>query len=525
MQTMQTQTPTPSILDLDVREIEYLQSRMTPQEASYLDALLKPHFMPLAEYVKQAWPVLEPATPYSHNWHIEAISEHLEAVTQGWIRNLVINIPPRHMKSLTVSVFWPTWTWTWRPETRWLFSAYAEALATRDSLKCRRLIQSSWYQSRWGHVFRLTGDQNEKKRFENDKTGYRIATGVGGIGTGEGGDVVVVDDPHKVKEVESDTVRQGVLDWWDETMSTRLNNPQTGAKVIIMQRVHERDLTGHVLEKMQAGEGERYEHLCLPAEYEKRVYVSGIDFADPRREAGELLWPERFDRPAVDNLKAALGLRAAAGQLQQRPAPAGGLIFLEQWWAGKNRYDAGDSRTYTANVARLISWDTALKDGEENDLSAMVVLDLMPDYRLMLRHAWWDKLQFPALVREIERQAVRWNYDGKLRWIVVEDKGSGTSSIQTLQSSAPQWIQAILTTFQPRGSKENRAKQASLWCEKDCVLFPAPSETVPWLFDFCRWLFNFPNAAYDDPVDALDQGLIFLENYVEQGWRARMGNL
>jgi hypothetical protein len=216
----------------------------------------------LREYIRMAWHVVEPSTPYVHGWHIDAMCEHLEAVTAGEIRNLLITVPPRHMKSLTVSVFWPTWEWLTHPERRWLFSSYALSLAIRDSLKCRRLILSPWYQRHFGHVYALTDDQNAKLRFENDKTGYRLSTSVGGAATGEGGDRLVCDDPHNVREADSDVIRAATLVWWDETMSTRLNDPATGARVIIGQRVHENDLAGHVLE--QGG----YEHLCLRCEYE-----------------------------------------------------------------------------------------------------------------------------------------------------------------------------------------------------------------------------------------------------------------
>src|SRR5712692_11933357 len=205
---------------------------------SYVNLLLRSNLIPeidkelatrsLLEFIEQAWPVLQPATPFVPSWHIDALCEHLEAITFGHIRNLLINIPPRHMKSLAVSVFWPCWEWIRWPERRWLFSSYAETLSIRDSVQCRRLIQSPWYRQNWGDRFTLTSDQNEKRRFENNRSGYRIASSVGGSNTGEGGDRVVVDDPHNVNDAESDPVRQAALTWWDTVMSTRLNDPKTG---------------------------------------------------------------------------------------------------------------------------------------------------------------------------------------------------------------------------------------------------------------------------------------------------------
>src|SRR3984893_3825149 len=185
----------------------------------------------LGEFVRQAWPVVEPSTAFVPGWHIDAIIEHLEAVTRGQIRNLLINVPPRHMKSLLVSVFWPAWEWIAHPERRWLYSSYAASLSIRDSVQCRRLIESPWYRSRWGHIFSLTGDQNAKMRFDNNRSGYRLSTSVGGSVTGEGGDRIVCDDPHKVDEVHSDTVRKAATEWWDVAMSTRANDRKSSALV------------------------------------------------------------------------------------------------------------------------------------------------------------------------------------------------------------------------------------------------------------------------------------------------------
>src|SRR6266849_2240648 len=169
----------------------------------------------LGEFVRQAWLIIEPLTPFVPGWHIDAICDHLEAITRGELRNLLINVPPRHMKSLLVSVLWPAWEWIAHPERRWLYSSYASSLSIRDSVKCRRLIDSPWYRRLWGDRFRLTTDQNTKTRFDNDRSGYRIATSVGGAATGEGGDRLVCDDPHNVQDAESDSVRKATLDWWD----------------------------------------------------------------------------------------------------------------------------------------------------------------------------------------------------------------------------------------------------------------------------------------------------------------------
>lgn len=232
------------------------------------DAKVLPHH--LGEYVRGAWHVVEPAVTYRHNWHIDVEVEHLEAVSRGEIRNLLVNVPPGTMKSLLCSVFFQTWEWLERPALRYIYTSYAEGLATRDSVKCRRIIASQWYQERWGNRYRLTSDQNVKTKFENDKTGYRFACGIRGQITGEHGDRLVADDPHKVLEVESDVMREDVIEWWDKVMSTRWNDPKTVAKIVVMQRIHAKDLSGHIL---STAKDEGWVHLMLPMEYEPRPFI------------------------------------------------------------------------------------------------------------------------------------------------------------------------------------------------------------------------------------------------------------
>ena len=283
----------------------------------------------LRHFIEQAWRQVE-TRPFVPGWHIDAICDHLEAVSRGQIRKLIINMPPRHMKSLGVSVFWSAWEWLHSPQTQWLFSSYAESLSVRDSVKCRRLIQSPYYQRLLGEFqpdMVLVGDQNTKIRFENNFGGYRLATSVDGSNTGEGGDRLVVDDAHNVREVESPTQRLSTLEWWDLVMSTRLNDQKTGAIVIIMQRSHENDLVGHILDREKD-----WETLILPARYEgENRCQTSLKFVDPRTEMGEPLFPARFGDKELKDLESHLGEYGSASQLQQRPAPRhGGMFKIER---------------------------------------------------------------------------------------------------------------------------------------------------------------------------------------------------
>lgn len=465
----------------------------------------------LYEFTKQAWQVIEPGTEFVEGWHLQAISEHLEAVTDGEIRRMVINIPPRHMKSIQVAVMWPVWTWIARPEFRWLFASYAGSLSVRDSLKCRRLIQSPWFQERWGHKFTLTGDQNAKTFFENDRYGYRFATSVGAATTGHGGDGIVIDDPHNALEAQSDAMRESTLEWFDQAMSTRLNNPKTGSIVIVMQRLHEKDLAGHVLE--HGG----YEHLCLPAEYEGHGFKTSIGWSDPRSMKGSLLWPERFGKEEIEHLKKQLGEYGTAGQLQQRPSPAGGGILkpskVKLWPA---------SKPMPVFEYILQSYDTAFTEKTTNDPTACTVYGVFTegDKRgVMIMDAWSDNMEYPDLRAKVINDW-RASYGGddkgrkgkKADAILIEEKGSGISLIQELHGA-----NIPARSYNPgRADKISRAHQVAPILDLGCIYVlessRRPGQWVSWASDLYKQMERFPNAEHDDYIDTFTQALIYLRD-------------
>lgn len=273
----------------------------------------------LYEFFRSAWRIVDSA-PFIDAWALEAVAEHLQAVVDGEIRRLLINIPPRFAKSTMTSVALPAFTWaqpvsspTSGPGVQFLCASYANPLALRDSVKCRRLIESPWYQKFWGSRFALNPDQNTKSRYGNDRGGERLITSVDAGVTGEGGDIIIIDDPNAANEAFSDATIKATIDWWEGTMSTRLNNIRTGAYIVIQQRLAENDLSGHILEK----ESDDWHHLCLPMRFEpeRRVYTrlgsdedgSDITWTDPRVEAGDLLAPARFNDEEVTRLEKRLG--------------------------------------------------------------------------------------------------------------------------------------------------------------------------------------------------------------------------
>jgi predicted phage terminase large subunit-like protein len=287
----------------------------------------------LAEFIRIGWKWMDPAE-FRDNWHIDVVAERLEAVVNGECTRLIINLPPRHMKSLLVSVAFNAWVWAQKPDpTRplagpgvaFLTMSYAQSLSMRDSVKTRRLIKSPWYQRLFGDRFAIAHDQDAKLRFENNHNGYRLASSVDGSATGEGGDIIVIDDAINAKDALSETIRNSTNDWFDNTMTTRLNDPKRGAFVLMMQRLHENDLVGHVLSR-----DEEWEHLCLPARYE--INHPHLCKRDRRTKDGELLWESRFGETELKRIEKLLGSYGSAGQLQQRPAPREGGMLKPEWF-------------------------------------------------------------------------------------------------------------------------------------------------------------------------------------------------
>jgi len=460
----------------------------------------------LSRFVREAWPSMEPAATFVPGWHIDAICEHLEAVTRGEIRLLLINVPPRHGKSLTVSVAWPAWAWIARPELRWLFASYGQHLATRDSDRMRRLVSSPWYRERWGDCYQLRETPNQVIRFENDRGGVRLATSVGGAATGEGGDIIVIDDPHKADNVQSPTQRQQVIDWYDGVMSTRLSDPRGGAIVVIGQRLHESDLFGHLIARGDA------EHLCLPAEYEPAH--PHLWPGDPRTEPGQLLWGAHHDRASVERQKRSLGSYNAAGQLQQLPAPLRGGIFNREWW---KYYDPVEGYPEFDRV--LQSWDLSFTDGPTSDYVVGQVWGIKGPDKYLLRQ-YRERATFVETIRAIEEmeRLVTTQFPGRRgHGILIEKAANGPAVISHLKRKIPS-ILAIV----PKGDKVTRAHAASTHVEAGNVYLPGAANsnntgydrarTEQWVQTFVDEAASFPKAAHDDQVDALTQALARADN-------------
>ena len=436
----------------------------------------------LHSFIKQMWSEMDSAK-FKDNWHIKAICEHLQAVTNGEIRRLIINIPPRHQKSLSVSVAWPAWTWIDKPDTSFLFASHASSLSVRDSVKCRNVIQSPLYQKRWGDNFKLVGDQNTKIRYDNDRKGQRLSTSVGGALIGEGGNIIVLDDIYSPDDIRSEVIRNSTLDWWRETMVNRLNDPQTGAFVIIMQRLHEEDITGFLLET----EGEDWTHLCLPARYESDH--PNVWARDPRKE-GDLLWPERFPEIELVRREKSMGAYAVAGQFQQRPAPKSGGMFDKTWWVLADRLPAG-------KLIRVRGWDFgATKDGKP---SVGVLMAYRRDGSYFIEHVNRFFGGPGTMEKEIKKQAA---IDGTGVTIdIPQDPGqAGKSQVRAIRKLLRGYV---VRSSPEAGDKVVRASAFSAQADGgtetgNVSILKGQMWTQPFIDEAAM----FPAGTFDDQVDA-----------------------
>lgn len=440
----------------------------------------------LAAFAKRAWHILEPSTPLRWGWALDAICEHLEAVTAGDLTRLLMNVPPGSMKSLLTGVIWPAWEWGPKglSHHRFLGTAHKQDLAVRDNLKCRRLIRSEWYQKLW--PVSLTSDQDAKTKFENDKTGFREAMAFTSM-TGSRGDRVILDDPHSVDDANSPTKLAGDITTFREALPSRVNNDQS-AIVIVMQRLHEQDVSAVAIDL-------GYEHLMIPMRFEQdRRCSTSIGWQDPRTVDGELMFPERFPEKQVGELEKTLGFYATAGQLQQRPAPRSGGMFQRNDFEIVDAIPAGRARTVRA-------WDfaaTEVKPGTRPDWTVGLRMTLVGDVFYVedvIRGQWK-----PSKVEDTLTNTA--SQDGTAVGIrMPEDPGAAgkadaATKIRLLKGFS---VKAV----RPTGEKSIRARPASAQAEAGNVKLVRGA----WNTTFLDEITVFPAGSHDDQVDAFADAL------------------
>lgn len=482
------------------------------------------------EFIKAAWPHVEGGKTFIDNWHVMALARHLQACEEGEINYLIINIPPGCMKSTICSIMFPAWVWCRNPSKQFLHASYAQSLSVKDSVYCRRLIESDWYKAYFSEI-RLMDDSNTKLRFDNVKGGFRIATSIGGATTGYHADYIIADDPNSAHTVDSPTIRESTNLFWDQVMSTRLNDVKTGVRILVQQRLHTNDLTGHILEQ----EIPDVVHLCLPMEFESKRKCKTIKFKnetkvweDPRTKEGALLWPEFFGVSELDKLKKVIANEyAIAGQLQQRPSPESGGIFKREWFKiWKERY--------IPELQYVIqAWDTALSTEKTACASACctwgVFLDNYNIENLILLDIFYGNIDYPTLHTMAKKLALDYHnkdintpirHGNKPDTILIEAKANGLSLVQDLYKYGIDAIPYNPNKVFKTNNKIVRARRASTLVEAGKVWLPAkyPTYTSFYKFadEFLQAAINFPSLESNDIIDATSMIFCYLkdQNYV-----------
>lgn len=446
-----------------------------------------------AAFAKLAWNQVE-AQSLIWSWHMSEIAHHLEAVSRDDCRQLIINVPPGMSKSTLVSALWPAWDWLSHPSRRFMCGTFDASLALRDALKTRGLINSPWFQDRWGDLVQIDNSedvQTSQSVYSTTAKGQRFSTTVGGRATGWHADIQIVDDPIKPRDVTGDmAVAAKALErawsWYTQTMASRKTS-KTFKRVIIMQRLHEADLVGRILESDKL---KQWTHLMLPMKFEpERKSVTRFG-GDIRTYPNELLVPERYDDIAVEQTRIDMGSVAFSSQYQQRPAPAAGAIFKRAWFM--ERWKA-----LPASIQLSISVDCSFKDTAGADFVSMTVWGAYAG-KFYLVDRIRDRMGLPETIACLKTLVKR---HPRARAKLIEDKANGPAVEQSLRKSM---TGIIMIT--PEGGKVARANACSPLCEAGNVVFP-DGDTHPWADEMLEEVVSFPFAAHDDDVDTMTQYL------------------
>lgn len=431
-------------------------------------------------FVHRCFHQLVPGEKFTPEWHLEAIAHRLEQMRHGEIRRLIINMPPRSLKSIIASVAFPAFLLGHDPRKKIVCASYSHDLALKHAADCRAVLTSNWYRS----VFQRTriGAKDTQAELITTERGGRLTTSVGGTLTGRGGDIVVIDDPLKAQDAHSEPERAKVNQWFTTTLLSRLNDKRTGAIVVVMQRVHMDDLTGYLLREG----GEDWTVLSLPAIAEVEENIPLLGKRVHCRRVDEVL-SSREPRQVLEALRRDMGSDAFQAQYQQEPVPPGGVTIKRQWLKYYKEPPTGPGLWWVVQ-----SWDTAAKGGPQNDWSVCTTwLWSLEDTRWFLIDLWRERVDYPTLKKKVIELAQK----HRARQILIEDTSTATALIQELRFQVHG-----LTAVKPDGDKRSRLAIASAKFEAGQVLFP---ERAPWLSDLLTELLSFPNGRHDDQVDSI----------------------
>lgn len=447
-------------------------------------------------FIRQVFRTVDPGTTYMHNWHVDVIAEYLEACRRREITRLIINMPPRALKSVSCTIAWPAWLLGHNPSERIIASSYSQALSYDHSVYTRAVMQEKWYQDVFPNTV-LSSDQNEKHKFTTTKRGMRFATSTGGSVTGVGGNFLIVDDLISARQSMSDLEREAANNWFKQSFSTRLNDKERGVILIVMQRLHENDIVGELLD--QGG----WEHLCLPAVCERdTTIILPTSKKKIKWKQGELLHPERLTQKFLDEQEKTLGEYGYSGQYMQNPSPGEGGILKKRWWKQWPEDEPFPRCDYVIQV-----YDTAFEEKQENDPSARTTWGLFQgvdpytgdaSMQLLLLEAWEGRLNYPDLKKEVLRSYKEY----KPHKIIVEKRSSGESLVQDMRRA-----QLPVLPFKPwKGSKFERAHFSSIVLERGYVWYPNRA----WAQKVIKQCAEFPKCNHDDLVDTCVMSWLYM---------------
>jgi predicted phage terminase large subunit-like protein len=439
-----------------------------------------------SNFIQKCFETINPGIDYKPNWHIDFIADSLEVVGNGKNKRLMINMPPRALKSVCVSVAWPAWLLGHNPALRIIVASYSQVLSIKHSLDCRAIMESSWYKEMFPET-RLSEVHNTKSKFLTSQFGFRFAVSVGGSITGEGGDYLIIDDPHNPTHIHSRRQREKVKAWYEQTFATRLNDKKKGAIILVMQRLHEGDLAGHLL-----ASSKRWQHLKLPAiAQEEQIFeVNGKAYI---YKPGEVLHSAREEAEELDYIQEELGSHNFAAQYLQEPVSnASSLIKAEDitFYTQLEEFDF-----------IVQSWDTAIKIASSNDYTVCTTWGVKEN-RYFLIDMLRAKFEYSELKRTIIEQAAKY----RTSMVIIEDKASGQSIIQDLAIETNIHIKK----YRPVKDKVTRFAATIPYFESGRILVP---ENAPWLNIFMQEIMAFPNSQHDDIVDSLSQFIDVIKSY------------
>lgn len=451
----------------------------------FIDRMMRQDFV---TFVARAFPYITGGGPLLANWHLDAIAYELERVREKRSLRLLVTLPPRNLKSIMISVAWVAWMLGRDPTLNFVCVSYSNELSGKLARDCRTIMQSPWYKRLFPKTL-LSEKRSAAYDFETTAGGGRLATSISGTLTGRGGDIIIIDDPIKPDEADSETTRKSVNDWYTSTLSSRLNDKGTGAIILVMQRLHENDLAGTLLET--GG----WNHLTLPAIATEDAPIPLTRGRMHLRRVGDVLHAAREPLAVLDELKRSMGSVRFEAQYQQNPIPAVGNMILREWLKTYETPLVADAKGQIVQ-----SWDTASKDGIHSDWSVCITARVRRS-SIHVLDVFRQKLAFPALLRAVHARAELY----RPKVLLIEDAASGMQLIQTLTQGRPRSVPMPIAR-KPEHDKQTRVASISAQIEAGMLHLPNQAH---WLATFVHELLGFPNGRHDDQVDALAQLMIW----------------